>query len=942
MRLPLIPLLACSFACVAVEPARTAPLETTAVAQEVGFVRYDLTLVGALTRDGKDGAVNRHDLGAAVIIRRGIAEPDAGLTAASYNKGAHRGRVVVDGGTLAITGEIGKDQWVPGDPGAAWTVALDPVVGDAITGTYRGTFRGAPVEGTVTGRVTRAGWHPGTKDARVAPDGAVTLAFGGRRSGWDRARWAVYNLSQSTDVAAFDGLRVRVATPTPRSDAWLDVAVMEDDGSWYAVRDAVPLSAGETEVLVDLDRARQAEFIFDAMGTGTGSEGNFDEDYVLDRTRIRRVAIGLCSGRPIGEVAFRMQAVEWAAWKPRTVPTAQVAVSGRTVAIDGHDTVPSGVFGFHYVDGDAKGLAELRPGSLRTCTALGFNPNAGHVRAPTPEAGVDFWVTGLFDRKQQLPQATDAKWEETVRAIGRNLGEKAKPLGSRAVVEWWNEPYLDLGRMLDGFQRLPLDNPQGVKAGDPVEFRGQKLASMIWVEGRLTKDAKGKEKITLPTAGATQWRAPEGATGDQGMPMLFAVDPSRFSYWSGRQLGIWYTDLLVALGEEAMKVAPELRLVGGFGFRWNEDDWAAWDLLYKDMIDRAMPYLHGVCEHHYQGHTDGVLGMYEVLAAYTDRTHGRRLLSYNTETNDLWDAPARGNPAATAQSGGRYTTARRLVYNLRDILGCVIVAPDKVAARAIHAKWKDDPAAPAGQPWKRVGIQEGEWHALHLLRRLRGRLVEAASSDRDVWVASALDGDALVAVVYNDAPTARTVALTLAAPQGTAFAGGTSEGYAIADGVVTADRADVAAKGGEHRLELALAPNQARAIALTLQGTPAAKPDLQRTQIFADGILAPVAPAARVALPIALPADAAQARRAWFRLAVERVGEGEGWVEVGGERLPIPVALTPAGSTAVVEIPVDPRRLAGLREIAVGCAGPGVASGFLLASGSVVLERGAP
>ena len=75
---------------------------------------------------------------------------------------------------------------------------------------------------------------------------------------------------------------------------------------------------------------------------------------------------------------------------------------------------------------------------------------------------------------------------------------------------------------------------------------------------------------------------------------------------------------------------------------WQEDDWAAWDILYKPTIDRNIDWIDGIHEHHYQGDTTAMNGSYEVLSAYGMTEHNKWLYSYNTETNDLVDAPARG------------------------------------------------------------------------------------------------------------------------------------------------------------------------------------------------------------------------------------------------------------------------------------------------------------
>ena len=57
--------------------------------------------------------------------------------------------------------------------------------------------------------------------------------------------------------------------------------------------------------------------------------------------------------------------------------------------------------------------------------------------------------------------------------------------------------------------------------------------------------------------------------------MLQVVDPTSFTYWSGPGKG-WIYDQMLGVIAPAMKaVNPEQRVLAGWGFRWNEDHWAA-------------------------------------------------------------------------------------------------------------------------------------------------------------------------------------------------------------------------------------------------------------------------------------------------------------------------------------------------------------------------------
>jgi len=737
---------------------------------------------------------------------------------------------------------------------------------------------------------------------------SVELEMGTKRVNWNHARWAVLELPKPADLSAFDGLALTVETDRPRADAWVDVAVMEDDGSWYYLRDAVPLTRKTNRAVADLALMRNAEWVFNADGTGPGGEGNYDEDFHLDRTRIARIAVGVVNAHGVGTVAFRIRKIELARWKPtQSDRPVELAVTGRLLTVNGTDRVPGGIFGFHQAGGAAGQVKDLRVGSLRPHRALGAG---GHfVVPPDPANGVAFFVACNYDRKQAFPQFWKGDWRAKLREVGAKIGQAARPHGRNVAVEWWNEPYLDFARMLPGLVRGRAGKNPDVKPDDPVFLGDRKLESMRWA------------------------RVADG----QGAERLMPKDPTRFTYWSGRQIGIFYTEGFNLVAAEARKAAPEMRLVGGFGFRWNEDDWASWEILYQDFLDASAQVLDGVCEHHYQGHTDGMAASYEVLAAYTETALGKRLPAYNTETNDLWDAPARGRPASAGQKD-TFRPRRRMIYNLRDILYCLRETPDKIVTRAIHMLQK-----PKGDatPWQRAGVGEGEYNALWFLRDLRGRLVETTGGDEELWALASLDETAgrLVTVLYNDGPRARKYAARIAAPGGTRLAGGTV-GYCEWDatGGVDGTRTErLSAAGAAFTAAGELKPRHAVRYTLAVQGKAQAA-QVVREQTFCEGVLRKIAPGASARLTLH-GTPAAGARRAWVRLVVEHCGPGEGRFEIGGKRFAIPPAYTPHNCPYICQVEIDPALLNGARALTFHAAGMEAGNGYLLCMASVVTEK---
>ena len=273
--------------------------------------------------------------------------------------------------------------------------------------------------------------------------------MGTRLGNWNRAKWINLLFPALVDGSDYDGIEITITTDQPRHDAALDVGVMEADGSWYSVRNAIPLSATTHTARVWFDDLRTAEFMFNDRGTWGGTDGNFDQDPFIDRNLLARLAVGVVNGHGVGTVDFTVTDVRLASWDDDDGDQQEtVHVTGETLSINGAETVPAGMFGWHVAGGTWSELAELRPGSIRTVRAMAFPGSA--MIAPRPEIGIEYVVSGHYDRKQMLPQMQgDRNWREKAVQGGRAIGEAAAPHGELAVMEFWNEPYLDIGRMFE-------------------------------------------------------------------------------------------------------------------------------------------------------------------------------------------------------------------------------------------------------------------------------------------------------------------------------------------------------------------------------------------------------------------------------------------------------------------------------------------------------------
>lgn len=255
-------------------------------------------------------------------------------------------------------------------------------------------------------------------------------------------------------------------------------------------------------------------------------------------------------------------------------------------------------------------------------------------------------------------------------------------------------------------------------------------------------------------------------------------------------------------------------------------------------------------------------------------------------------------------------------------------------------------------PYRKAGIDKGEWDALYFMRNLRGRLLSVDSSDDKIWTAASIDeaNNQLTVLVYNDDTRARTVKKAIAAPAGTTFKGGFQGFLEWEDdnGTTNGMREEVLTVSGKAFAgEVTLAPFRAVTYTLKLDGTVAADPNLYRVQTFAGdkdrdnaGILFDLKAGDTARLPIALPSDAAASKRAWLRVVLERCDADDGSVVIGGQTIALPAAYTPCNSSFVRDVEIDPAILQGVKELEV-VANPSASggNGFLLCMASIITEK---
>ncbi|MFW5817085.1 MAG: hypothetical protein ACOCWV_00980 [Planctomycetota bacterium] len=967
--------------------------------------QLNLTLKGAVPKSSGGGA----DL-TATITRANGKWTAGSASALDYNKAKH----VVDAGGLTVTEKriagtikvtIRPDQWVPADKKPrTLTVELDAKVsplkantGDEekpirfwlikprsqgalwkLDGSFTAKMDGRKSDGQAGGTfqlpVRKGHWNMGTWENGVK----LSFEMGKDRENWNHVRLAICELGKEVDLSSHEGVRVKVTTDKPRKDVNVTLWMREQDGSWYYVRSAVPLNAKDNEVVVRFEDFVEAEWV---------SPGNhMDEDYVFDRSAVSHVAVGVVNPLGVGEVNFTLTKLQWVDLPARRTKPAEVAATGKLMAVNGHKVIPAPIFGGYAPDlpqkyrpgtqrylyapsypripghrqaqlgrgdfTDLTGLAKVivrrdTPVTKRVAMLLGsknvsklhhwsenkprktpkdavrmFNdllkspslcdwPTWKDVKLPDALAARVKQLTGRKDPPRMAVMQTnrrlmdtvfgaylkpmpanppteqyyiecygerfqaaqllgDGNWKKNLNSWGKRYAANAKENRFPAVLEFWNEPYLNWAERSRVNYKLNYYDVSKAEVGGPVVTKhGLKIPHLTW----RRKDGK--------------WQV---------------YDPTAFSYWSGRGNGWMYDQMLSAIAQGVKETYPEVRVIGGWGFRYNEDHWAAWDMLYKPTIDRNIKWIDGIHEHHYQGDTTSMNATYEVLTAYGVTKHDKWLHSYNTETNDLVDAPARG-PIDTPEKARRSREYRRMTYNLRDCLYCCYVTPDKAASRTVIHN-NHTPTA--------TEIAYGQ------MKNLRGRLVETTSSERNVWIVSSIDGtdpnamprepgQTMVVFVFNNHRTPRTINVRLDAPDNTEFASATQTDMLVDKKTWKLRTADSKHKtdGKTLATTITLPERSACKFSLPLKGKVAAKTQVTRKQFFSADILKEVKPGKSLSTRIELDrAMLAKARRAWLRVVLEKVATGEGSVTIGETTLELPKAYTGDNQAHIVEIPV--------------------------------------
>lgn len=816
------------------------------------------------------------------------------------------------------------------------------------------------------------------------------LDLGEQRTNWNQAAWSVCNFEHPRDLSRLAGLRLRVSTDNPRRDAAVAVALREADGSWHYVRDAVDLVMPENDRLVRLADMKPAFWI--APHTLGMPQDHLDQNLHFDPEAVSAIAIGCANSLGIGTVRFTVERIEAVPLEPAPVAPITVTVTGRPLAINGTTTVPPGLFG-HFPGGASR---DMRVGSHREIhhSYLHGSGDALQVKekyCEEPSYAVLLDVQG-GDRYSPSGRLTDADWQRRYRRRGEHKGRQLvayrQCYGPELIFEWWNEPYLNWSNRTRRNFDLDFFDRSRAREGGPVHLAvdGSVAPFLRWTrdydappwhwkprhEWRAGKDAKGRQvKRAHPPADVadgetfihivTEKRRDPDTGEERRVPVdevpltaytpWYVYDVTQFTYWSGQSQLKFYNEPMLAFARGLHASCPDAKFVAGWDFRPSEDHWAGWNMLYKPTIDAGIEHLHGVTDHDYGGDVTRMPANYEVVCAYAQAYHDRRLYCYNTECGENSDPSA--NPAASRSMQQADKRRLKCMWAARKIVHALHTVPDKARSFTFH--WFD---------------QQAEGVAFNAMKNLRGRLIAARCTDPDVFVAAAVDGTdptqprepylapgaELVVAVFNDHRDERALHLPLSAPAGTRFTGLVVRRptYVPDQGIMRLNSQEHAAAGASHTWNGTIAGKSLLVFSLPLDATPALDgPPVTRTQYVARDILATVTPDAPLQWRVDIPQEAlATARSATIRCVFERLAHDEGQLALGSttrdergreqavfqaQTVRLPACATPVNVCWIRDIPVEPDRLTPdtvLRFTAVDGH-----AGYTVCMASVMLER---
>ncbi|TVR43414.1 MAG: hypothetical protein EA402_09780 [Planctomycetota bacterium] len=778
-----------------------------------------------------------------------------------------------------------------------------------------------------------ASWAPGQWI-----DQALHCDFdlGDKRVNWNRAAWSVLRLPSPLNWPAGSRLRLSLACDEPRPDTGVMLGLQRQGACWYAHTWVAGLAATATSGEVAIADFTPAEWY------APHGESHVDGVGRMDGNGITAIAVGVCDPRGVGRLRLRVTALELIE-APASQRLAEVTVDGRWLQVEDTDCIPPGVFGSFNLP--AGHVARYRLGSSRSIEHTGLR-----ACYRQPQEGESFVLHSLGDRVRPSPRLTHADWQSRSAETGRALAEAALADGRHAVVEYWNEPYLNwANRNRANFIPQLFDLDQASEGGQAhIAHDGAPVPHLRWTkryeippwswcsprDWRRGIDQQGGQHSPVhapPYKGMdavyggnwTPSRHPPEDCADgssyrvevaagEGLQLRASTpwhlyDETQFTHWSGAAMLPLYVEPALAVGQALKAADPQATFIVGWGNRASEDRWAAWELLYKPTIDATIDYIDGVCDHDYGGDPSKMSAVYELINTYSLSTYGKRLGGWNSECAGATDPQAVPEAANQATVGG--ADQRKCRWTMRKILHSLATVVDK-ARNCAHFGY-------GGSWWS----DDGEGVAMDALRALRGRLLAVASDDPQLLAVAAVDGldprcprpddlgpghDVSLGLL-NDASTTRDVRLQLQPPAGCRFASAqVLRPQPQADGRMQLQVQGLPCSPDGCQVSLTLAPGEALALRLPLIGRPQAGEVLQRQQFVSPLILHLISAEQPAQTQIHLPPQLlASAESARLRLCCEHLGTDCGEILINGNTLSLPALPSAENGARLIDLPLD-------------------------------------
>lgn len=820
-----------------------------------------------------------------------------------------------------------------------WRKDVPTYGGKLIAGTYKASLKPQGkaeevVEGRVTGAVVPAvvpgRWGTtGAASISAADEGMrVTVSLAPDRVMPPSDGWAVLEFDQPRDpsgVAEFlghpskpgltsRGLTLTVDSPQRRDDAAVALAVQIKDGGWSQVTSAGLLLGREATFHIPWSHFRPAL-----------SE--------RDATQVEAVRIGVDNAHGVGDVTFTVRHL--AGWWDGTVAlpgsyaSPSVRIDPDTVdSLNAADDIPKGLFGFHTVHWPKKEGAEGKPDPLQYMR----DTNPGFLR-PLEHTG--FGGKPMSDEEVAAAKEKKAEAGDWVEELAR-AGNAADNMVWTYTEDLWNRPSWmgasDQEKYLAGVRAWWRNT--AARAWTPGDEHNLKRRFEVWNEPFMW--GRHINMGVMNPDNTKAWR-----------------DPTQYGYLPGTLGAEMYADIYNAAKEGATSANEHVELGGPSSPGIDGNMYGVLEDYLSPFLAKSADKLDFFTEHHYGGDPAANAASYEVLTAYTDIKHNRRIPVYNTEANNLGASPA-----------------GKARYNIADILYAANTVPDKLRGRALHALWSG------------YLNDEGEEHAYRLMSTLRGqRLVSEVKWGEGNLLATAShpkEGK-LVVLVLNEARHEMPVRLERV--DGFEVAGVTAliadapehelrmrdvDGAEIlkpVEGKTVLKEVDV--KSLADPLTFQLPAGSAVRWTLMKKGYEPTK-RRTRTQHFADAVLAAVTPGgdgaveakvmwrpylslselAKARADLMSPeqdirSSREKARRAFLRIITRDVHEGEAVAMMGGKDIPLPWSSSNDGQAVVQEIEIDPSLIRGEGgdTITFRVTDPARFNGYTVYAASVVLEQ---